>query len=305
MIEIRHLRTLTALREAGTLAGAAVRLHLTQSALSHQIRTLEERLGLPLLHRARRPLRFTVAGERLLTLADRLLPELETARRELEGMCAGHAGRLHLAIECHSCFEWLMPAMDAYRPRWPEVEIDLSLAYSFEPLPALARGELDLVVTADPEQRDDLRFVPLFRHQGVLLTAPGHRLATRAWIEPRDLADETIITYPVPTGRLDLYRHFLGPAGIEPHARRTAELTAVLLQLVASGRGVAALPRWAAATFVARGSVVARPLGHEGMWATLYAAIRSEQAQTDYIRDFIETARDTAFRELEGIQPVP
>ncbi len=303
MIEIRHLRTLTALREAGTLAGAAVRLHLTQSALSHQIRSLEGRLGLPLLHRARRPLRFTAAGDRLLTLADRLLPALEITCRELERMGAGRAGRLHLAIECHSCFDWLMPAMDVYRPRWPEVEIDLSLAYSFEPLPALARGDLDLIITADPEERDDLRFFPLFRHEAVLLTAPGHRLTARPWIEPMDLAAETVITYPVPLERLDLYRHFLRPARVEPRARRTAELTAVLLQLVASGRGVAALPRWAAAAFVARGSVVARPLGREEMWATLHAGIRSEHVETPFIRDFIETARRTAFRELEGIRP--
>ncbi|HQU16261.1 MAG: LysR family transcriptional regulator [Chromatiales bacterium 21-64-14] len=306
MIEIRHLRTLMAIREVGTLAGAASRLHLTQSALSHQLRILEERLGIPLLHRKHRPLRFTAAGERVLALAERVLGELEDAGRELSRMAAGRAGRLHLAIECHSCFDWLMPAMDAYRPRWPEVEIDLSLAFGFEPLPALARGDLDLVITADPEVRADLRFIPLFRHQGVLILAPGHPLAARPWIQPRDLAGETLITYPVPPERLDIYRHFLSPAGVEPAARRTAELTAVLLQLVASGRGVAALPRWAAAAFLARGSVVARPLGSErGMWATLYAALRTRQMEAVYIQDFVDTARITAFRHLEEIQPTP
>ncbi len=302
MLELRHLRTLLALREAGTLAAAAARLHLTQSALSHQLRALEAHLGLPVVHRGRRPLRFTAAGERLLDLAGRVLTEVDATRCELQRMAAGHGGRLHLAIECHSCFDWLMPAMDIYRPRWPEVEIDLSLAHSFEPLPALEAGELDLVVTADPEERESLRYVPLFRHEGVLLTAPGHRLAARPWIEPTDVAGETVVTYPVPTERLDLYRHFLTPAGVVPRARRTAELTAVLLQLVASGRGVAALPRWAAADFLARGSLVARPLGRSGFWATVYAAVRADQASVAYIRDFVATARETAFRELEGIR---
>ncbi len=303
-ISIRHLRTLVALRESGSLAGAAERLHVTQSALSHQLKELEHRLDLRLYHRKGKPLRFTPAGERLLRLAERVLPEVESAEAELKRMAKGESGRLHIAIECHSCFEWLMPAMDAYRPRWPEVEMDVTLAYSFEPLPALMRGDLDLVITSDPQSLPGIVYHPLFRFQGVLVMANDHPLADKAWIEPADLQDETLITYPVPTRRLDIYRHFLQPAGVMPAERRTAELTLIILQLVASRRGVAALPDWAVSEHLARGYVSARPLGRDGMWGMLHCAFSQGAGEAAYLKDFLATARAVSFRTLQGIRPV-
>ncbi len=139
MLEIRHLKTLHALREADSLVEAAERLHLTQSALSHQFKELEERLGLPLFVRKTKPLRFTSAGLRLLQLADSLLPQLRAAERDLARLAGGTAGRLHMAIECHSCFQWLMPTIDQFRDAWPEVELDLASGFSFAPLPALVK----------------------------------------------------------------------------------------------------------------------------------------------------------------------
>lgn len=303
MIELRHLRTLTALRDAGTLAGAAERLHLTQSALSHQLKELEDRLSLVLFERKARPLKFTAAGERLLALAERILPEIAAARSDLRRMAAGDNGRLFIAVECHSCFEWLIPAMDEYRPRRPEVELDVTLAYNFEPLPALVRGDLDVVITSDPQPRADIDYVPLFRYQGVLVIANDHALARKPYVRPADLGDQTLITYPVERSRLDIFRHFLDPAGVTPAEHRTTELTVIMLQLVASHRGVAALPNWAVQEYVDRNYVQARPLGCEGLWGTLYAATRKSLRQAAYLQDFINIARAVSFRHLKGIQP--
>src|SRR5690606_22809829 len=125
MIEIRHMETLVAIRDSGSLSDAAERLHVTQSALSHQLRELEERLGTKLLNRRTRPLRFTTAGLRVLSLAETVLPRVQTTERELRRLAAGRTGRLHMAIECHSCFQWLMPALDEFRRQWPEVALDL------------------------------------------------------------------------------------------------------------------------------------------------------------------------------------
>ncbi len=304
ILEVRHLRTLRALHQCGTLAKAAERLHVTQSALSHQLKDLEQRLEVRLYHRKGKPLRFTPAGERLLKLAERVLPEMECALAELQRMREGESGRLHIAIECHSCFEWLMPAMDAYRADWPEVEMDVTLAYSFEPLPALVRGDLDLVITSDPQPLPGVVYHPLFRFQGVLVMANGHPLTRKSWIEPTDLRDETLITYPVPTRRLDIYRHFLEPAGVAPAERRTAELTLIILQLVASRRGVAALPDWAVHEHLERGYVSARPMGRKGMWGTLYCAFHEGMGEAPYLRAFLDTARTISFQTLRGIRPV-
>lgn len=303
MIEIRHLETLRAIRDTGTLSDAAERLHVTQSALSHQLRDVEDRLGTRLLNRRTRPARFTTAGLRLLALADDVLPRVQSTLRELRRLAAGRTGRLHLAIECHSCFQWLMPALDEFRRDWPEVAMDLSAAFSFAPLPALVRGDLDLVITSDPVALDAVHYVPLFRYELVLAVAHKGEFSRRKSVAPEQLAGATLITYPVDRQRLDVFTAFLDPADVEPAAIRTAELTPMIVQLVASGRGVAALPNWALTEYLDQGLVGSCRLGRQGVWRTLYAAIRIEDSEAPYVQEFLRVAADVSFRTLNGIRP--
>ncbi|HET8705777.1 MAG TPA: LysR substrate-binding domain-containing protein, partial [Pseudomonadales bacterium] len=221
MIDLRHLRTLVALRDTGSLVEAADQVNLTQSALSHQIKDLEDRLEYPLFVRKTKPIKFTAAGERLLRLADEILPSIRNAERDLVRLAKGRAGRLNLAIECHSCFQWLMPTINLYRDRWPEVELDLTTGFNFAPLPALLRGELDLVITSDPQEISGLSYVPLFGYETLLSVGKHHPLAPKPFVEPQDLVKETLITYPVDRNRLDVFRLFLDPANVEPAGIRT------------------------------------------------------------------------------------
>jgi LysR family transcriptional regulator, regulator for metE and metH len=302
-IELRHLRTLYTLHEAGTVSQAAEQLHLTQSAVSHQLKALEDYFECPLFIRKSHPLRLTPAGQRLLELAAAILPQVEAVERELVSMADGRSGRLHIAVECHSCFQWLLPAMDAFRHRWPEVEMDLSLGFNFEPLPALLRGDIDLVITSDPLNMPGISYDSLFRFQNVLVVSPRHPLSNKPWVEPADLNKEILITYPVERARLGIFTHFLDPAGVAPAGQRTAELTLMILQLVASNRGVAALPSWAIVDEVKQAAVKALPLGKEGLWATLFAATRTEEKDRFFMRDFIQLARQTCFQNLSEILP--
>lgn len=300
-IELRHLRTLVALRDTGSLVEAAERVFLTQSALSHQLKDLEQRLGASLFHRKTKPVRFTPAGIRLLELADLTLPAVSNAERDIARIAGGESGRLYIAIECHSCFDWLLPAINSYREHWREVDLDIASGFHFAPLPALARGDLDLVVTADPVSDLDLTYFPLFSYEAQLAVAPDHPLADREWVEPTDLADQVLISYPVDRSKLDVITGFLAPAGVEPERVRTAELTAMIIQLTASQRGVTCLPNWALHEYLERGYVVARSLGEEGVWPTLYAAVRSDEAEAAFMRAFIDTSIETCFGNLRGI----
>lgn len=302
MLEVRHLETIAAVRDGGSLQEAAERLHLTQSALSHQLRDLETRLGTPLLNRRTRPARLTTAGLRVLALADEVLPRIRTTERELQRLAAGRTGRLHLAIDCHSCFQWLMPSLDNFRSQWPDVALDLSAAFSFAPLPALVRGDLDLVITSDPQSLEAVEYVPLFKYELILAVSESHPLSTNKYVQPEDLADQVLITYPVERSRLDVFTAFLEPAGVEPASVRKAELTPIIAQLVASNRGVAALPNWALTEYLQQGWLRLCRLGHGGVWRTLYAAMRTEDADAPYIRDFLAIARETCFKTLDGIK---
>ena len=300
-LEFRHMETLMALAECGNLSKAAERLCLTQSALSHQLKALEAYYGAAVVEKNVRPLRFTAIGQRLLTLARAVLPLVAEAARDVARLAQGHAGPLRVAVQCHNCFDWLMPAMDAYRSLWPEVELDIISGFVVDPLPLLERREAELAIIHDrQEPRDTIVFSPLFRYESVALMSPRHSLASKQWLEADDFANETLITYPVPDEMLDLMKHCLTPAGISPK-RRTAELTVAILQLVASGRGIAALPSWTVGNYIERGYVVSRPIGPEGLRCELYAATSRSTADAAYIREFVALTRTLSLTQLAGV----
>lgn len=301
MIELKHLRTLTSLRDTGSLTATATALHLTQSALSHQIKDLEARLGGQLFLRKTRPVRFTSEGEILLRLADDLLPRLAKAENELASLKEDVNGRLHMAIECHSCFQWLMPALKEYQITWPSVTLDFSSGFGFEPLPALMSGELDLVITSDILPRSEVHFEPLFDFEMRLITAVNHPLADKSTIQPEDLADQTMISYPVQKQRLDVVKHFLQPAGVEPAKWKQCDNTLMLVQMVSAGLGVAALPNWAISEFSRQGLISSVPLG-EGLWRRLFAATRNSEKDKRYLQAFFSTAKLQCKSHLEGIK---
>jgi len=292
IIELRHLRSLKAIEETGSLAQAALRLHLTQSALSHQIKTVENYFEVSLYERKHKPLRLTSAGQRLLNLAQKILPEVEAAEFEIKHIAGQESGRLHITIECHSCFEWLIPTLDYYRKRWPDVEVDIRLGNSFEPIKALSDGGIDLVITTDQVAQGEISFEPLFEYQALVAIANDHSLVSKTCWEAVDFVDETLITYPVKQERLDIFSRFLNPQQVSPKKIRQCELTVMILQLVASRRGVAVLPDWVLDDYIAKKYITARPIGKSGMKGMLYAAVRKQEITQDYIKDFIELARE-------------
>jgi LysR family transcriptional regulator for metE and metH len=293
-LELRHLRSIKAIHDNGGLARAADALNITQSALSHQIKGLEEQTGVELFVRRSKPMRLSAAGQRLLRLAERVLPEIDAAQAEFAGLRAGRSGRLHIAIECHACFEWLFPVLEAFRKSWPDVDVDIRPGLAFDALPALDKEDVDLVVSSDPEELPGVTFTPLFDYSPVFVAAATHPLAARPFIEAEDFRGETLITYPVERARLDVFSQLLTPARVEPAAIRQVELTAVILLLVASNRGVSVLPDWVVREVKYSSDYVTRPLTANGITRRLYAATRSEDAEKPYMAELIRLARAEA-----------
>jgi len=291
MLELRHLRSLQAIHKSGSLARAADQLHLTQSALSHQIKALENYYGTALFLRSTKPLRLTSVGTKLLELAQRVLPEVDVVDNQLRQFAQGTQGRLHIAIECHACFEWLIPVLDRYRQQWPDVEIDIRLGLSFEPVAALQKGEVDVVISSDPQENQRLCFEALFEYEARLALAHDHPLANKKFIVADDLVDQTLVTYPVERNRLDVFSRFLQPAQVEPSEVRQAELTSIILLLVATLKGVAVLPDWVLRESLNQNRFTTRPLGEEGMHGMLFAAVREGEQALPYMQGFVELSR--------------
>lgn len=290
-LELRHLRAVQAIHEAGGLARAADLLNLTQSALSHQVKALETMAGVELFVRRSKPMRLSPAGERLLRLAEKVLPEVLAVEDELSGVEEGRTGRLHIAIECHACFDWLLPVLELFRKAWPDVDVDIRPGLSFAALPALQRSDVDLVVSSDPEELEGIKFSPLFDYDPVFVAAPQNPLSGKAFVEAQDFEDQTLITYPVDPARLDVFIELLDPAGVKPASIRQVELTAVILMLVASNRGVSVLPDWVVRNVRTDPDYVTRPLTRAGISRRLYAATRDVDLTQPYMAHFLKLAR--------------
>ena len=301
-LELRHLKTLRALRETGNLSRAAQVLNVTQSALSHQLKGLESHYGTELFERKSSPVQFTAAGQRLLRLADVVLQHVDDGERDVARLVEGAAGSLRIAVECHTCFDWLMPAMDAFRTRWPEVDLDIVSGFHADPVGLLHQGKAEVAIVSESAESEEsnVAFLPLFSFEIVAILPNDHALLSRPHLTARHFANQTLITYPVPDEMLDLVRRVLAPAGVAP-ARRTTELTVAMLQLVASGRGLAALPLWAVKSYLDRGYVASQRIGAHGLTGRLYAAVPAPLRERPYVAEFVRLMREMSLATLPGV----
>ena len=299
-IELRHLRTIRAIQQAGGLARAAETLNMTQSALSHQVKGLEEQAGVELFVRSVKPMRLSAAGQRMLRLADRILPEIDALEEEFRALKSGKTGRLHIAMECHACFEWLLPVLEQFRRAWPEVDVDIRAGLAFDALPALTREEIDLVISSDPVRMEGTVFNPLFDYNPMFVCASANPLSARDVITAEDFRDQVLIHYPVARDKLDVFTELLNPARVEPRAMRGVELTAVILMLVASDRGVAVMPDWVVAQVKDNPDFAIRPLGPREIVKRSYGATRIEDATKPFMAHFLRLARTEGVKLQRG-----
>jgi len=291
MIERIHLAIIREVERQGSLTAAAAHLFLTQSALSHSIKKLEQQLGTDIWLREGRSLRLTQAGQYLLAVANRLLPQLSLAEERLRQFAQGERGTLRIGMECHPCYQWLLKVVSPYLAAWPDVDVDVKQKFQFGGIGALFGYEIDMLVTPDPLYKPGLMFQPVFDYEQVLVVHGQHALAQLAYVHPEQLSSESLITYPVDIDRLDIYNQFLQPAGISPQVHKPIETTDIMLQMVASGRGVAALPRWLVEEYQSRFNVVPVKLGEQGIAKQIYLGIRETDVQIDYVQAFIQLAQ--------------
>lgn len=291
MIELRHLKTLVALREHGSLVAAASDLCLTPSALSHQLRELDQFFGVEVVYRRTRPVSFSNVGERLLKLADEILPQVQIAQSDITRIVHGQTGRIIFSSECHSCFDWLMPLLNQYRHQYPDVDLDFASGFEANPHELLQTGEFDLLITADPIALKGVEYFPIFEYESRLVLAVTHPLVRVENITVQELAEQTLITYPVDKHRLDIMAKLFIPANLIPKEIRTTDLTQMLIQLVASGRGIGALPDWVVNEYEQKGWVTSRRfdcVSQQGLRRTLYAGYRVDDRDKDYFEGFLK-----------------
>ncbi len=287
ILDTRHLKLVVAVSEEKSVTRAGVRLHLTQSALSHQLRDIEDRLGTPLFHRVSRRMVLTQAGERLVQSAHQVLRELTQAEDDIARMTTGDQGVLRISTECYTCYHWLPEMMREFNLKFPRVEVKILLEATHRPIPALLDGRLDFAIVSDVVRDKRLVYRPLFRDEVVVVMAPGHSLAVRPFIAAKDFADQTLFAY-TPASESTLYNKILAPAGVKPAHYSEVQLTEAMIEMVKAGLGISVLARWAVSKHIDSGALVARPLTRTGFHRQWSAAMLKTEFTPAYVGEFID-----------------
>ncbi|HEY1263113.1 MAG TPA: LysR family transcriptional regulator [Terriglobales bacterium] len=287
-LEVRHLRLLAAVADTGSVTEAGRRLHLTQSALSHQLRDAEERLGTALFLRLGKRMVLTEAGQRLLVSARKVLDELRSTESQIEGMNGSARGVIRLSTECYTCYHWLPPVLKRFHSRFPKVDVRIDAEATHHALQCLLEGRLDvaIMVCTTPPRNKSLRITPMFEDEMLLVMAPDHPLASRTHINPRELEGETALIYP--PREESTFIKVLREAGVEAGRVLEIPLTEAIIHLAASGSGVGFLARWAVMAHEDEGKVVARPLSSKGYRRQWHAVTLRNQPAPPYLLEFLE-----------------
>ena len=296
MLERIHLSVIREIDSKGSMTAAAEGLFLTQSALSHTVKKIEQQLGTPIWKREGRHLRLTQAGQYLLALANRVLPQLEHAEQVIQQYAQGQRGALRIGMECHPCYQWLLKVVSPYLTNWPDVDVDVKQKFQFGGIGALFGYEIDLLVTPDPLRKPGLLFEPVFDYEQVLVVSKHHRLAGQPYVLPKQLSEEVLITYPVEIERLDIYNQFLLPAGCMPKKHKVIETTDIMLQMVANDRGVAALPGWLVDEYADKVAISPVRLGKRGIAKQIFLGMRETDAEIDFLKAFVQLARESDWK---------
>jgi LysR family transcriptional regulator for metE and metH len=293
-LDVRDLALVREIAGTGSVTRAGARLHLSQSALSHRLRSAESRLGTPLFLRLGKKMVLTAAGERVLATARRVLDELARAEDEVRVLARDGSGVLRLCTQCYTGYHWLPPMLRAFQGRHPTVDVQIVVDATFRPVDALLAGEIDLALLTASVDDARLQVRPLFEDEMVAVVAPGHRLAARPRIEPADLAAEHLIAYKTERRDSYVFTRILEPARVEPARVSRVPLTEAILEMVKAGMGVAVMARWAIAPALESGAVRALRITRRGMIRRWAAATLRDRPQPRWQADFVALLRERA-----------
>jgi LysR family transcriptional regulator for metE and metH len=278
----------SAIATSGSVTHAAGDLHLTQSAISHQLRGIEERLGTVLFLRLGKRMVLTAAGERVLATARRVLDDVRATEEDVRRLSASDAGLIRVCAQCNTGYHWLPPLLEIFRRRHPAVDVSLAVECTMRPVEALLEGRLDVAIITESVRHEHLNVRPLFEDEHAAIVAPDHPLATRAFVRLEDLAAERLLLYSSSPDDSFTIQRILRPGGVVPQRVSFVMLTEAILEMVKARLGISVMQTWAIEPALRAGEVRAVPITATGIKRQWSAATLKAAGRVAYIDAFID-----------------
>jgi LysR family transcriptional regulator, regulator for metE and metH len=291
-MEIRHLRLIKTVADEKGISKSLDKLFLTQSAVSHQLRDIEERLGVKIFNRTKNQWILTEEGKILYATAKKVLAEIDQATNLINHMRAGHAGSIRISTECLTTYHWLPAFMLRMKVLYPSLEIKIVMEATHKPLQKLLDSELDLGITTDPWDDKSIKYIELFKDEVMAVMSYKHPLASKKFLTAEDFSEETLIIHSYPLDTVTVHQHFLKKQKIQPKQIIAMPLTEGALEMAKAGMGIFTMPQWALKAFVSLPTLKLVRIGQKGLLRTNFAAIRHEDAGKKHIQDFIDNLKE-------------
>ncbi len=287
-METRHLRLIKTIADEKGITKSLGKLFLTQSAVSHQLKDIEDRLGAKLFYRTKNQWILTEEGKVIYDTAEKVLAELDQAADTINAMREGNAGIIRLSTECFTSYHWIPAFMVKMKARFPNIEVNINMQASHDTLERLLNNDIDLGITSEPMNDKSIKYIELFLDEIVAVLPKDHPLAEKKYLEAEDFANQTLIIHTPPVETVAVYKYFLKENKIEPKQVTAMPLTQVALEMVKNGTGILTMPKWELDAFAILADLTLASIGSEGLWRMHYAAIRHEDARKKHLKVFID-----------------
>jgi LysR family transcriptional regulator for metE and metH len=286
-MEIRHLRLIKAIVEEGSITKAIDKLHLTQSALSHQLKEAEYQVGTKLFLRTNKKLTLTKAGEKVYSIANEILDKLIETELQIKQMVYGEFGEIRISTECFSSYHWLPSVLKQFHHLYPNVELKIVTEATHYPLQKLLDNVIDIGIVSDQIKDDKIKYIELFQDEVVMVVSENHSWATKKYVVGEDFINEHLIIHSLPLETVTIHQMVLGPANITPKKITPLPLTEASIEMVKADMGVMSMAKWALQPYLKNSSIKAVKIGKNGLKRKHFIAIRTDMKQPDYFNQFI------------------
>ncbi len=284
-IPLQYFRLVDTIVKDGTLTKAAVSLHLTQSALSHQLKELESELGLPIFYRNGKKLLLSEEGARFLSSADKILTELKLLEADMLHFKSGSTGKIRISTACYTTYHWLPRIIRYYKDLNPGVNVHIASGATQNPLDFLLRGDLEVAIIRHKIDNPAIHYEPIFRDQLQIIVSRDHPLAGKKDFSLQDIEGEELFMQAPSTNHIPVIDVLLKQHSVTPSHIHRIHYTDAIIEMVDANMGICVLADWIVQPYLETRDIIAIPIPSELARRTWYAATCRENLP---IRNFLK-----------------